>query len=243
MVAHENDDRVVGETQPIEGVEQPADLGVEEADRGVVGADDLALRLRVDAPVGRRREPRGSGGLRGGLGKLRRRRNPLERIHVEVLLGRDERTVRPVEPCADEERPILVLLEERDGLGRDLAVGVRLVGRGGGIEGERAAQAPRRRVVRELRLLVLVDPARIDHEVPRLRIVEAAGADVARVAVVVDLADARHGVAAPLEHLRQRHHIRGSLRKSVWRSSTPFVSGRSPVSSETRLGLHKGNCV
>ena len=155
----------------------------------------------------RRREPGGCGRLRGGLGKLRRRRYPIERIHVEGLLRRDERTVRPVEPRADEERPILVLLEQRNGLARDLAVGVRLVWRRRGIEGERAAQAPGRRVVRELRLLVLVDPARIDDEIPRLGIVEAARADLSRVAVMVDLADARDGVAAPLEHLRQRHDI------------------------------------
>ena len=67
VIAHEDDDRVVGEAEAIERVEQPADLGVEEGDRGVVGADDFALRLLASTPQ--------LGGLvnQAGGGRLTRR--------------------------------------------------------------------------------------------------------------------------------------------------------------------------
>src|SRR4029450_7494827 len=116
-----------------------------------------------------------------------------------------------IEAGADEKRPVLVLLQERDGLGGYLAVGVLLVTGRRRLEPEGAAAPAAWRVIREQPLFVLVDPARVDHLVPRRRIVEAARADVARIAVVVNLADTRREVAVLLEQLWQRDNVRTDL--------------------------------
>ena len=78
--------------------------------------------------------------------------------------------------------------------------------------GEKAhggAESAPRRVVNDVGFEDgLVAAGGVDEMVPRRRIVEAAGADVARIAVVIDLADAGAVIAIVLEHLRQRHHVR-----------------------------------
>ena len=154
----------------------------------------------------RRREPRGR---RYQLRRRRnhRRANAVDGIEIEVLLRRDKRAVGPVESGADEERSILVLLEQRDRLRGDLAVRMRPIRRGRCVVRQRAAETPIRCEVRELGLFVLVDSARIHDRVPRRRIVESARADVPGIAVVIDLADPGHDVAVALEHLRQRHRV------------------------------------
>lgn len=113
-----------------------------------------------------------------------------------------------VEAGGDEERPLPVLFHQRDGFPRDLAIGMLVVGRGRRVVGERAADPARRRVIGQSRLLVLVDAARIDHAIPGRRIVESVGADLAGIAVVVNLADARDRVAVLPEELRERHDVR-----------------------------------
>ena len=122
--------------------------------------------------------------------------------------------MRTVESGADEERPILVFLEERDRFGSDFAVGVRLVRCRRCVIRERAAELPRRREIGQLCFLVFVDPARIDEDIPRRRIVQPAGADLSGISVVIDLADARREVSVALEHLRQREHI-GQYRPEI----------------------------
>lgn len=80
------------------------------------------LRLRI-LMLSLRGSVRGSWRHRGP----RRRGDALERVRVEVLFRREERAVRPAEPGGKEERPVLVLLEERNRLRGDLAIRVFLI--------------------------------------------------------------------------------------------------------------------
>jgi hypothetical protein len=116
--------------------------------------------------------------------------------------------MRPVETRGDEERTFPAFLEESDGFRRHLTIGVLLVSRGGRVVRQRAAKSAARREIGDLSLFVLVDPSRIDEHLPRRRIVQTAGADVPRVPVVVNLADACHEVGVASEHLRQGHDVR-----------------------------------
>jgi len=71
-----------------------------------------------------------------------------------------------------------------------------------------APEAAARRVVGEKRLLLrLVDARRVDPPVPRPLVVEAVGADLPRVAVMVDLAGPRDEVVVLLERLPERHDV------------------------------------
>ena len=153
VVAPEDDDRVVGEPQPIERLEHPADLGVHEGDRGVIGLDRPPRCAFASTPqLGGVVNQAASARLRGRFGNAAAESgSSIERIQVEILLRRDVRAVRPVEAGGEEERPVLVLLEELDGLGGDLAVGLLLVGAGERSKAERAAQAAVGREVGELR--------------------------------------------------------------------------------------------
>jgi hypothetical protein len=208
VIAHEDHDGVVGETEPLERLEHAADLRVHETDRRVVRADRLALLGDREPPVLWCREERRGRVLRELLRRqLRRRGHAIQRVLVEVLRRGDERAVRPIEPRGDEERTVLVLLEQGNRFAGDLAVRVLVVGRRRRVERERAAEPASRREVRQLRFLVFVDAARIDEQVPRGRVVEAAGADVAGIPVVINLAHTCRHVAVALEHLRQRDDV------------------------------------
>ena len=134
----------------------------------------------------------------------------LQRIEVEILVRRDVGGVRLVEAGGQEERLILVLLQQLDRFEGDFAVGVLLVLAHLVVEKTHGgAETAPGRVVYDVRLEHRLVPAgRVDEMVPRRRIIEPAGADVAGVAVVIDFPDASGIIAVVLEHLRQRNHVR-----------------------------------
>ena len=94
-----------------------------------------------------------------------------------------------------------------------MAVGLLGVGAVGRQPAERGAEARARSNRKDLVFVVLVASARIDHFLPRLRVVEPAGADLARYPVMEELADPRHEVAMFAEQLGQRHGVRQVLAK------------------------------
>ncbi len=71
---------------------------------------------------------------------------------------------------------------------------------------QRAAELPRHQGEHPVEDLSIA-PARVDGEVPRLVVVEAAGPDVEWHAVVEQLADAGRHVAVGAKRLRQRHRV------------------------------------
>ena len=206
VVAPEDDNGVVRELEAVERVEQSAHLRVHERDGRVVGLLGLAgLHFRRAEP--RPRRHRGERGLgRGQCLRERplRHRDFLHRIQVKVFLRRDVRAVRTVESSGDEERLVLVRFEQLDDFGGDDSIGLLLVRALGFHEGERAAQPALGRVVGELVLLVLVAAARIERDVPRRRVVKAGRANLAGVAIMENLPDARCEVTVLHEHLRHR---------------------------------------
>ena len=118
---------------------------------------------------------------------------------------------------------VLVLFEQADRLVGHLAVGVLLV-RAGLVRQKRhrGAQAPLGRVVHDVGFEGgLVASGRVEPLLPRRPVVQAARADVARVAVVVHLADAGDVVAVAAEHLRQCHHVGQVLAEMVLQVEHP----------------------
>ena len=172
----------------------------------------------------------------------KRGRDSFHRIQIEVLLRRNVGTVRAIETRGDEKRTIPVLLQQADRFRHDLAVGVLL--RLARVRRKARANclAPARRVVSQHTLFVLVHAPRIDPHIPRRLIVQPVCADVVWIAVVVDLADPRGEITVPLKELRHRDDIQAAFHESAFcRSKTFVASGRKPVISEVRLGLHSGN--
>ena len=108
VVAVEDDDRLVGELQPVEGVEQLADLLVHERDRGEIGLAGLARSAsrpcRGGATAGRR-----AGCRQVARPSARPAAACSRRIHLEVLLRRDVGRVRAIEAAGDEERLVVRL--------------------------------------------------------------------------------------------------------------------------------------
>ncbi len=127
-----------------------------------------------------------------------------QRVHVEVLLRRDERTVRPIEACGNKKRAIPVRFEECDGFCGYFAVRVLFITRGGRMKGERAAEAAAGRVVCEQRLLVLVNAPRVHRDIPGRCVVQPRRSNLPRNPVVVNLRDACSDVSVVPEHLWQR---------------------------------------
>ena len=207
MIAHEDDDRVVGQFQAVQGVEQPADVRVHEADRRVVRTNDFPFLLLSESPIRRTGEKCRVGMLRERFGRDLRHFDLGQRVHVEVLLRRDERTVRPIEACGNKKRAIPVRFEECDGFGGYFAVRVLVITRGGRMKGERAAEPAAGRVVREQRLLVLVNAPRVHRDIPGRCVVQPRRPNLPRNPVVVDLRDAGSDVPVVPEHLRQRHDV------------------------------------
>ncbi len=87
-------------------------------------------------------------------------------------------------------------------------------------------------------------PRGLTNEIPRGRIVQAARADLSRISVVKDLADARREIAVALEHLRQRLHVgqnRAEIGLQLVKSASCRAAGRS--AARRGSGLHSGNWV
>src|SRR5581483_9136613 len=129
----------------------------------------------------------------------------------EILLGREPGHMRAIKADRQEERPILVLLEKLDRLGGADAVGLFVITTGGGMEGKRGTEAILGRQVLEKVLLLAVAANGVDDLVPRLVVVQAAGADLGGHAVVVDLADAGDEVAKVTEELGEGDDVRHIL--------------------------------
>src|SRR6266566_4483377 len=100
------------------------------------------------------------------LRRFLRRTELAERIKIEIVLARDARHVRAEEAAADEERSILVLLQELDATIGDLRVG--MVGAVSfGLEpAKRSAQPPAGQQIDDVLFFVLASAARIDDLVP-----------------------------------------------------------------------------
>jgi hypothetical protein len=67
----------------------------------------------------------------------------------------------------------------------------------------------------------LVASRRVESLQPRHPVVQAVGADVPRIAVVVHLADACHIIAIASEHLRKRHHVGQVLAEMILQIEHP----------------------
>jgi hypothetical protein len=59
VIADKDHNRVLAQPQPIERVEDPSDVGIEEADRRVICLDCPSHAILADIPVWRRRKPGG----------------------------------------------------------------------------------------------------------------------------------------------------------------------------------------
>ena len=94
---------------------------------------------------------------------------PVERIKIEIVLARDARHVRPEETAADEERSVLMLLQELDATVGDLGVGVVGTVPIGLEPAERSAQRACRGEIGEANdvlFFVFVAPSWIDDLIP-----------------------------------------------------------------------------
>jgi hypothetical protein len=128
VVAPEHHDRVVRQPQPVEGVEDAAELRVHERDRRVVRRDRL-LQLRLRHTPVRRLRPQCRGrNVRGVVGRVLRQFHLRRGVQVEILLRRDVGGVGAEEADREEKRLPPLLLQQLDRLRRDHAVGLLLVG-------------------------------------------------------------------------------------------------------------------
>ena len=231
VVADEHHDGVLLEALLLQLGQHQAELGVHEAHRGKVGLLGGALGVLGHPIVGDGGVGESHGGFRltvavGFLGQL----HLILRVLGEVRLRRDVGRVRTEEADREEERLIALLAEEVDRLRGDLAVGLFGIGAVGGEPAQGATVITRAhedlahlaRVLRcgragrdadreDLVFVIAVAAAGIPDSFPRLRVVEAVGADLLRHAVVVELTDAGDGVAVVLEQLRHGHHVGDDL--------------------------------
>jgi hypothetical protein len=108
MIAPEDDDGIVGELKPIQGIEQPTDLRVHEGDRRPISLEGLArLELGHAKPrMGLRRTERGRRDIRKVIPWPGRERHRFDWIELEILLRRDVRAMGTIESGGDEERPV-----------------------------------------------------------------------------------------------------------------------------------------
>ena len=125
--------------------------------------------------------------------------------------------MRFVETHREKEGLALVFLEEPNRFGRDLAISVVFVAAFGiAQKRHRRAEPALRREIRDVRLeRGLVDTRRIDDFLPRSRVVEAARADVTRIAVVVDFSNPRGVIAVLTKELRDGDDVRQPLAKVI----------------------------
>ena len=74
------------------------------------------------------------------VGRLLRQRHLVQRIEVEPLLRGDAGHVRAVEADAEEERPVVRLLQQADRLVGDVGIGLLVVAAVGDHPAQRAAE-------------------------------------------------------------------------------------------------------
>ena len=123
VIADEDHDRRFGKIEFPEGVEQKADLVVDQRDRGVVGRDRLPL-LVVGVPgVIRVADERRWRNVVAVVVGLAWQRGLSKRMLLEEAGGRHPGLVRFVEARGDEERLVPVLAEDLDDSARRAAVG------------------------------------------------------------------------------------------------------------------------
>ena len=166
------------------------------------------------------------------IGRARlRQREALGRIHREVLLRRDVRRVRPVEPDPEEERFLRVRANRSSSLTASAAPMPSVC------SASSPSSASQLRLAPELAGDQREDPVvnlaiaapRVHRDVPRRPVVEARGADVVRHAVVIELPDPRRDPAGGLEALRQRHRVRNGVADA----------GRQPVPNRVGHDLRR----
>ena len=125
VVADEDDEGVLIEPLLLQFREHQAELGVHEGHRGQVGLLGRALRVFAHAVVGHGSIGKGDLGLRGAVGGgVGHELDLILGVFLKILLRRDVRRVRTEEADGQEERLLSLFLQEGDGLGGDLAVGL-----------------------------------------------------------------------------------------------------------------------
>ena len=222
VVAPEDDDRVAGVLARVQGVQQPADVRVDEADRGqvaldrpvplvvpqhhrvvlavpaeVAGVRDRVHLRREFLPERRKVVPVAVQG--------RRQFDALERVEVEVLPGHVPGQVRLGEAASQEEGLLARLVQLADRPVHDLDIehlGVVHVegspGRPGGLRDT---------------FLPLADVPGASR--PRRRVVLVPGVRIAGARSMEDLAAALRGVAVRLQVLHQGHGVGQLLAKPL----------------------------
>src|SRR5262245_40046324 len=111
VVAGENDNGLLHQTEALQAFEQESNLGVDERNAGVIGCDGLALFACVAPRSASRCESRPWRVFAHVFGFVRQR-DRIHRIKVEVLLWRDEGQMRLVETRGDEKRFVAMRFED-----------------------------------------------------------------------------------------------------------------------------------
>ena len=191
----------------MQGLQHLAELGVHKTRRGVISAFEFAQPERLESEIGRLHR-QGDGRNVGDVLRFGRQRDGFQRIQIKPLLDGDIGHVRTIKAAADEERFVLVGFEQLDGFGGDLAIGLLLIGAARLHPAERSAEVlVLGNQFDDFIFVILVPAGGVDDLVPRGRIVNAAGADLAGHAVVEHFPNAPREVAGVLEHLRQGKNI------------------------------------
>ncbi len=119
----------------------------------------------------------------------------VERVKVEVFLGRDEGRVGPEEAGRDEERFVPFFSHEFDRFGGDHAVGLFFVSTIGGEPAKGTADLAVRFGIEDEVFVGFVAADGIDDTLPRRLVIEAVGADAGGDVVVVDFTHTGHVIA------------------------------------------------
>lgn len=209
MIADKCDDGIVGQFQAVECVEDAAQLGVHKTDAGEIGAFHVPQFFFVEAIV-ERLNPQGHGRnlfemFGGFLGEF----DFFQGIEIKIFLGSDAWHMRTIESAGDEKWFVFIFLEETNCFGGDLAIGLFFAGAFGVVEPcERAADVfGLWCVIVDFVFHYLVVPAGVDDVVPGLRVVHAAGADLARDAVMINFADSCGKVTVLFEEFGEGDNI------------------------------------
>jgi hypothetical protein len=207
VVAPEHDEGFVPELVVVEGIEDKADLSINEGDAGVVGAKGFTEGVVGQSVAGGGAVVReGCGRDVGAIGGGRvRQAGGAEGIGIEPGFWRDEGGVGAKEADGEEEGLLAegVLAEEAGGFEGDHAVGLFGIGAVGGEPAEGGADGFFGGGVDDEGFVGDVAALGVEDAVPGGRVIEAVGADAVGHVVVEDLADACGDSAAPPEQLGQ----------------------------------------
>jgi len=190
VIAKEDHDGIVREFQSVQSLQDFADLRVDETDAGKIGALKNAKLFGIKTVIERLGGERNGRNVGDVVWRFLRQKNLFERIKVEIFFRRDIRNVRTIKAGGDEEWPIFMLLEQPYCFGSDFSVSLFFVRAFGFHPAKSSAQLTLPSEIDNVRLVVAVASARIDELVPRGRVVQPAGPDLAGDAVVIDFADA-----------------------------------------------------